>query len=85
MKLKLHVAVIVASYLVVLAVGGLAGYAYRGELNLVEAHREFVDGQRDVTRYVEECTVQRAHAGECSIPCANDADCQAKNGTRDSY
>lgn len=50
-----------------------------------EIHAAFVEGQRDVTAYVESCTVERAHAGQCSIPCSGEADCQVKNGSGDNY
>jgi hypothetical protein len=40
---------------------------------------------REIVAYIEDCTVERAHAGQCSIPCSGDADCVAKNGSRDSY
>lgn len=40
---------------------------------------------REIVTYIEDCTLARARAGQCSIPCADDADCVAKNGTRDNY
>lgn len=82
MKLKLQLITIV---MFILACGFVAGYTYRGELNVRDAHAEFVSGQRDVTAYVEDCTLANAHAGLCALPCANDADCVAKNGSRDNY
>jgi hypothetical protein len=83
MKLKLQ---LISVTLFILACGFIAGYSYRG-LNDYEPerHAAFVEGQRDVTAYVEGCTVERAHAGQCSIPCSGDADCVAKNGSGDSY
>ena len=83
MKFKLQIVVIVIA---VLACGFIAGYSYRGLSDYEpERHRAFVEGQRDVTAYVEDCTLERARAGECVIPCASDADCVAKNGSRDNY
>jgi hypothetical protein len=81
-KFKLQV---ITTTIAVLASGFVAGYSYRGELNLEAAHAEFVDGQRDVTAYVEDCTLEAAHAERCMIPCSGDADCLAKNGTKSNY
>jgi hypothetical protein len=50
-----------------------------------EIHNAFVEGQRDVTAYVEDCTLELAHAERCTIPCSGDSDCVAKNGNRDNY
>lgn len=50
-----------------------------------EIHAAFVEGQRDVTSYVESCTLANAHARLCSIPCSSPADCVQKNGTREAY
>jgi hypothetical protein len=82
MKFKLQ---LIAITTLILACGFTAGYSWRGELNTEAAHAEFVAGQQDVTAYVEDCTLERARAGQCSIPCASDADCVAKNGSRDNY
>lgn len=40
---------------------------------------------REMVSYIEDCTLTNAHAGRCTIPCSTDADCMAKNGTRDAY
>jgi hypothetical protein len=40
---------------------------------------------REIVAYIEDCTLERARAEQCTIPCSGDADCQAKNGSRDSY
>ncbi len=58
----------------VLACGFIAGYAW--------PHR---DEAREIVAYVEDCTLADAHTGKCSLPCSGDADCVAKNGTRDAY
>lgn len=42
-------------------------------------------GVRELVSYIEDCTLADAHAGRCTIPCSTDADCVAKNGTRDAY
>jgi hypothetical protein len=40
---------------------------------------------REIVAYIEDCTLERARAGQCTIPCSGDADCVAKNGSGDSY
>lgn len=46
---------------------------------------EYERGGRAVAAYVEDCTLVRAHADKCSIPCSGERDCVAKNGSRDNY
>ena len=69
----------------VLTYGFIAGRSWPSHASLDELHDAFVEGQRDTTAYVENCTLVRAHAGECSIPCSGDGDCVAKNGSREAY
>jgi hypothetical protein len=72
--------------ILILSCGFIAGYSCRGLSDYEpERHRAFVEGQRDITAYVEDCTLEDAHAERCTIPCSGDADCQAKNGSRDNY
>ena len=83
MKLKLQV---IAVTIFILTCGFIAGYSYRGLSDYEpERHAAFVEGQRDITAYVESCTVERAHAGKCAIPCGGEADCVAKNGNNGNY
>lgn len=60
------------------------GYYFHSSTD-AEIHAAFVEGQRDVTAYVEDCTLELAHAERCTIPCSGDSDCVAKNGSRDNY
>jgi hypothetical protein len=69
----------------VLACGFVAGHAWSKRDYLNAHHAGFVAGQRDTTAYVEDCTIDDAHAGKCSLPCSGEADCVAKNGRGDAY
>lgn len=48
--------------------------------------RRSVDAEeirRGVIQELATCTIERAHRGECWLPCASDEDCLAKNGKGD--
>lgn len=73
-QLTIELAIVVA----VAAAGFFAGYE-------CALNRAFASGQREVAAYVEDCTIERAHAAQCVIPCSSESDCLTKNGSRDAY
>jgi len=42
---------------------------------LVSSPDSSVTGAREANAYIEDCTLARAHAGLCAIPCGSDTDC----------
>ena len=86
MKLRLLQLAIVATTATILTFGFIAGRLSVATCpDPVSVHAAFEEGQRDMTAYVEDCTLERARAGECVIPCSSESDCVAKNGTKDNY
>lgn len=46
----------------------------------VNTERVRIEAFNALERAIAECSLNEAHAGRCFIPCADVADCMAKNG-----